>query len=42
VLQRGTAVEQGTVRDVFENPQHEYTRTLLDAIPRVALDTFAI
>jgi peptide/nickel transport system ATP-binding protein len=42
VLQRGTAVVQGTVRDVFENPQHEYTRTLLDAIPRVALDTFAI
>jgi len=42
VLQRGKAVEEGTVRDVFENPQHDYTRTLLDAIPRVALDTFAI
>jgi len=42
VLRRGEAVEQGPVRGVFEAPQHEYTRALLDAIPRVALDTYVI
>ncbi len=42
VLRRGEAVEQGPVRAVFTSPQHEYTRALLDAIPRVAIDTFTI
>ncbi|MFR7899020.1 MAG: hypothetical protein ACLU6Y_03685 [Ruminococcus sp.] len=26
-------VELGTTREVFSNPQHEYTKTLLSAIP---------
>ncbi|WP_420370100.1 ABC transporter ATP-binding protein [Curtobacterium sp. L1-20] len=35
VMQQGVAVETGTVRDVFSAPQHEYTQTLLDAVPRL-------
>ncbi|MFK5635867.1 MULTISPECIES: ATP-binding cassette domain-containing protein [unclassified Ornithinimicrobium] len=33
VMQNGTIVEQGRPRELYSNPQHEYTRTLLSAIP---------
>ncbi|MDB6094476.1 MAG: Dipeptide transporter ATP-binding protein DppD [Verrucomicrobia bacterium] len=33
VMYRGKIVEQGTVRAVLKNPQHAYTRALLDALP---------
>ncbi|MGY5765023.1 ATP-binding cassette domain-containing protein [Brachybacterium sp. DNPG3] len=33
VLRRGTAVEQGEVRQVLGAPQHEYTRALLASVP---------
>lgn len=33
VMQRGKIVEYGTADAVFNNPQHEYTQTLLAAIP---------
>ncbi len=33
VMQRGEIVERGTVRAVLKNPQHAYTRALLDALP---------
>ncbi|MCT1603035.1 ABC transporter ATP-binding protein [Kocuria sp. p3-SID1433] len=33
VMERGKLVEAGSVDSVFENPQEEYTRRLLDAIP---------
>ena len=33
VLYRGSVVEQGPVEQVFTNPQHDYTRLLLSAIP---------
>ncbi|MFT4259114.1 dipeptide ABC transporter ATP-binding protein [Microbacterium sp.] len=33
VMQRGRLVELGSAEEIFENPQAEYTRTLLDAIP---------
>ena len=33
VMQEGRIVERGTVRDVLHNPQHDYTRTLLAAVP---------
>jgi len=34
VMKRGRIVESGTPTQIFENPQAEYTRELLDAIPR--------
>ena len=33
VMQQGKIVEQATTDEVFENPQQQYTRNLLDAIP---------
>ena len=33
VMRHGEIVERGTVRAVLKNPQHAYTRTLLDALP---------
>ena len=33
VMRAGRVVEYGSTTDIFDNPQHEYTRTLLDAIP---------
>ena len=34
VMQRGKIVEEGDVEEIFRSPQHEYTRRLIDAIPR--------
>jgi peptide/nickel transport system ATP-binding protein len=36
VLQRGRVVETGPVERIFSEPEHPYTRALLDAIPSVA------
>ena len=33
VMNAGKVVEQGTVVDIYRQPQHEYTRNLLAAIP---------
>ncbi|RFB88724.1 ABC transporter ATP-binding protein [Rhizobium leguminosarum bv. trifolii] len=33
VMQRGSIVEYGTVIDIFDNPQHPYTASLLESIP---------
>jgi peptide/nickel transport system ATP-binding protein len=33
VMQKGEMVEYGTVDEVFGNPQHDYTRMLLSAMP---------
>ncbi len=35
VMQKGRIVESGTADEVFSNPQTDYTRSLLDAIPRI-------
>jgi oligopeptide/dipeptide ABC transporter ATP-binding protein len=35
VMHGGELKEQGAVRDVFYRPQHEYTRMLLAAVPRL-------
>ncbi|SEP84183.1 peptide/nickel transport system ATP-binding protein [Faunimonas pinastri] len=34
VMQSGVIVESGTPSEVMENPQHPYTRKLLDAVPK--------
>ena len=33
VMQEGRIVERGAVRDVLHDPQHDYTKTLLAAVP---------
>lgn len=38
IMYRGRYVEQGTAADVFDNPQHIYTKRLLSAIPDLDLD----
>ncbi len=35
VMFRGKKVEEGTVEEVFENPQHNYTKSLLAAVPKL-------
>lgn len=35
VMRFGEFVEEGSVENLFANPQHEYTRNLLDAMPRI-------
>ncbi|WP_449276786.1 ATP-binding cassette domain-containing protein [Leucobacter sp. GX24907] len=35
VMRAGEFVERGTIGEVFDDPQHPYTRTLLASIPRV-------
>jgi peptide/nickel transport system ATP-binding protein len=32
-MQYGKVVEVGTTLEMFENPQHQYTRELLSAVP---------
>ncbi len=34
VMSQGKIVESGTAAQIYENPQHEYTRTLIQAIPK--------
>ncbi len=35
VMYRGSKVEEGTVEEIFENPQHGYTKALLAAVPKL-------
>jgi glutathione transport system ATP-binding protein len=35
VMWKGRKVEEGPVREIFANPQHPYTRTLLAAVPKL-------
>ncbi|MEU8379564.1 ABC transporter ATP-binding protein [Streptosporangium sp. NPDC048865] len=38
VMKDGKVVESGDTRKVFEAPEHQYTKTLLDAVPRLRRD----
>lgn len=35
VMFRGNKVEEGTAKEIFENPQHDYTKALLAAVPKL-------
>ncbi|PYC48673.1 glutathione ABC transporter ATP-binding protein GsiA [Litorivita pollutaquae] len=35
VMFRGNKVEEGTVEEIFERPQHNYTKALLAAVPKL-------
>jgi ABC-type dipeptide/oligopeptide/nickel transport system ATPase component len=37
-MRRGEIVETGTVREVLAHPHHEYTRSLLAAVPTLRTD----
>lgn len=41
VMYAGEIVEQGTVEEIFENPQHPYTYALLRAVPRLDIENKA-
>jgi peptide/nickel transport system ATP-binding protein len=41
VMYQGKLVEVGDARDVLDNPQHEYTRVLLSAVPKLDLSLMA-
>ena len=38
IMYAGEIVEQGAIRDIFENPFHPYTRGLFNSIPRLDVD----
>ncbi len=35
VMNNGKKMEEGTVHEIFSNPQHEYTKSLLAAVPKL-------
>ena len=35
VMYQGKKVEEGTVHEIFNNPQHKYTKSLLAAVPKL-------
>ena len=41
VMHNGVIVEQGSVAQVFRRPSDDYTRMLLDAVPRLRIDEHA-
>lgn len=40
VMYRGNIVELGSAEDIYNNPQHPYTKLLLSAIPDIESETF--
>ena len=42
VMQKGTVVEQGDTKAVFSNPQHTYTKKLINSEPSIKQDSLEI
>jgi ABC-type oligopeptide transport system ATPase subunit len=42
VMHRGVTVEHRPTEELLQNPQHPYTRLLLDSVPRTGWDPSAI
>ncbi len=42
VMYQGRIIEQGGVEQVLKNPQHDYTKNLLAAVPRVKMRTASL
>jgi len=42
VLRNGRIVEQGASRAMFDNPQTDYTRELVDAVPHIRIASAAV
>ncbi|MNI92989.1 Glutathione import ATP-binding protein GsiA [compost metagenome] len=40
VMKAGEVVEAGETKQIFHDPQHEYTRSLIEAIPRINIPQF--
>jgi peptide/nickel transport system ATP-binding protein len=38
VMNKGVVEEMGRAEDIYENPQREYTRKLINAIPKADLE----
>lgn len=38
VMQNGRVVEEGAVKDIFEQPKEQYTKKLIEAIPKIPVD----
>ena len=38
-MRQGKVVEMGDADDIYTNPQQEYTRNLIEAIPKVESNT---
>jgi peptide/nickel transport system ATP-binding protein len=39
IMRQGKVVEMGDADDIYANPQQEYTRNLIEAIPKVENNT---
>ena len=37
-MYQGEIVEEGKVKDVFDNPKHSYTRNLIQSLPEFKLE----
>ncbi|MFC9708994.1 hypothetical protein ACFTRD_12610 [Paenibacillus sp. NPDC056933] len=40
VMKAGEVVEEGETRRIFHDPEHDYTRSLIQAIPRIEIPQF--
>jgi peptide/nickel transport system ATP-binding protein len=39
ILHEGEIIETGTIQQIFSNPQHEYTKRLMAALPRIPAES---